>query len=78
VDQCCNGRNDSNDCLIKFLLKDHLQRDDVLGRNGKCIESSKSIDNRDRMSVHHQWESTEEDNHTDPGKLNKQGSVCIM
>ena len=50
----------------------------MLGRNGKCIESSKSIDNRDRMSVHHQWESTEEDNRTDPGKLNNQGSVCIM
>jgi len=43
----------------------------VLGRNGKCIESSESIDNRDRMSVHHQWESTEEDNQTDPGKLNQ-------
>jgi hypothetical protein len=43
----------------------------MLGRNGKYIESSKNIDNRDRMSVRHQWESTKEDNQTDPGKLNQ-------
>jgi hypothetical protein len=74
VNQCCDGKKGMTvvtALLSSFILKDHLQRDDVLGRNRKRSESSTSIDNRDRMSVHHSWKGTEEDNQTDPGKLKK-------
>jgi hypothetical protein len=57
--------------LSSLIKKDHLQRDDMVGRNEKCIESSTGIDNMDMMSIHHPWEGTKEDNQSDPVKLQK-------